>query len=225
MTKSLTKKELTDGAKIKFQQQIEKINLFIENYQDTLLVQQLYFSQKQKYLQNQKNEIISFLNQHPALRGKGIDELTRLSNTYNVRLNLLRHDLTLFFCMKISILLNLVLLVLIKRFLSPNISMCIYMTPGIYSEEQIVGWKLVTEAVHAKGGLIYLQLWYVGRISHPTLQPGGIDPVAPSAIAPVKQRTFIENGTFTEVGMPRALELEEIPKIVEDYRKATRAMR
>lgn len=95
-------------------------------------------------------------------------------------------------------------------------------TPGIYSKEQIAGWKLVTEAVHANGGTIYLQLWHVGRISHPTLQPGGIAPVAPSAIAPVKQRTFIENGTFTEIGMPRALELDEIPKIVEDYRIATR---
>lgn len=95
-------------------------------------------------------------------------------------------------------------------------------TPGIYSQEQIAGWKLVTDAVHAKGGTIYLQLWHVGRISHPTLQPGGIAPVAPSAIAPVKQRTFIENGTFTEIGMPRALTLEEIPGIIEDYRKATR---
>lgn len=95
-------------------------------------------------------------------------------------------------------------------------------TPGIYSQTQIAGWKLVTDAVHARGGTIYLQLWHVGRISHPTLQPGGIAPVAPSAIAPVNQRTFIENGTFTEIGMPRALKLEEIPGIIEDYRKATR---
>ncbi len=95
-------------------------------------------------------------------------------------------------------------------------------TPGIYSPEQIAGWKRVTDAVHAKGGTIYLQLWHVGRISHPTLQPGGIAPVAPSAIAPLKQRTYIENGTFTEIGMPRALDLEEIPGIIEDYRKATR---
>lgn len=95
-------------------------------------------------------------------------------------------------------------------------------TPGIYSPEQVAGWKLVTDAVHAKGGTIYLQLWHVGRISHPTLQPGGIAPVAPSAIAPIKQRTFIENGTFTEIGTPRALTLEEIPGIIDDYRKATR---
>ncbi len=87
-------------------------------------------------------------------------------------------------------------------------------TPGIYSAEQIAGWKQVTDAVHAQGGTIYLQLWHVGRISHPSLQPGGIAPVAPSAIAPVNQRTFIENGT------PRALTLTEISGIIEDYRLA-----
>jgi N-ethylmaleimide reductase len=95
-------------------------------------------------------------------------------------------------------------------------------TPGIYSQEQVAGWKSVTDAVHAKGGTIFLQLWHVGRISHPTLQPGGIAPVAPSAIAPFKQRTYIENGTFTEIGTPRALTLDEIPGIIDDYRKATR---
>lgn len=95
-------------------------------------------------------------------------------------------------------------------------------TPGIYSSEQVAGWKLVTDAVHANGGTIYLQLWHVGRISHPTLQPNGIAPVAPSAIAPIKQRTFIENGTFAEIGTPRALTLEEIPGIIDDYRRATR---
>jgi len=95
-------------------------------------------------------------------------------------------------------------------------------TPGIYSDEQVAGWKLVTDAVHAQGGKMFLQLWHVGRISHPTLQPGGIAPVAPSAIMPVKQRTYIENGTFAEIGMPRALDLKEIPRIIEDYRKATR---
>ena len=95
-------------------------------------------------------------------------------------------------------------------------------TPGIYSLEQVVGWKQVTEAVHARGGKIYAQLWHVGRISHPSLQPNGAAPVAPSAIAPVGQRTFIEDGTFAEIGMPRALELNEIQQILEDYRKATR---
>ncbi|MBS1601014.1 MAG: alkene reductase [Bacteroidetes bacterium] len=94
-------------------------------------------------------------------------------------------------------------------------------TPGIYSEKQIAGWKLVTDAAHAKGGFIYLQLWHVGRISHPTLQPQGALPVAPSPIAPVKQRTFIETGQFAEIGMPRALTLNEIPQIIDDYRQAT----
>lgn len=95
-------------------------------------------------------------------------------------------------------------------------------TPGIYSPEQIAGWKLVTEAVHVRGGSIYAQLWHVGRISHPSLQPHGEAPVAPSAIAPIGQRTFIETGNFVEIGKPRALKLDEIPLIVEDYRKAAR---
>ncbi|MBS0351984.1 MAG: N-ethylmaleimide reductase [Proteobacteria bacterium] len=95
-------------------------------------------------------------------------------------------------------------------------------TPGIYSEEQISGWKKVTNAVHAKGGVIFLQLWHVGRISHPTLQPHGGLPVAPSAIAPEGQRTFIETGEFVPVGQPRALLLSEIPAIVRDYRIAAR---
>lgn len=94
-------------------------------------------------------------------------------------------------------------------------------TPGIYSKEQVVGWRKVTDAVHERGGCIFLQLWHVGRISHPSLQPNGTDPVAPSAIAPIKQRTFIENGTFTPIGKPRALELSEIKNIIEDYRRAT----
>lgn len=95
-------------------------------------------------------------------------------------------------------------------------------TPGIYSKAQVEGWRLVTDAVHAKGGKIFIQLWHVGRISHPSLQPNGALPVAPSAIAPVKQRTYSEKGEFIDVGMPRALTLEEIPAIIEDYRLATR---
>ncbi|MBD5633465.1 MAG: alkene reductase [Candidatus Eremiobacteraeota bacterium] len=94
-------------------------------------------------------------------------------------------------------------------------------TPGIYSQEQVAGWKLVTDAVHAAGGKIFLQLWHVGRFSHPALQPGGVAPVAPSAIAPVGQKTFLENGEFADVGTPHALTLDEIAGIVADYRKAT----
>ncbi len=95
-------------------------------------------------------------------------------------------------------------------------------TPGIYSAEQVAGWRQVTDAVHARGGKIVLQLWHVGRISHPSLQPGGALPVAPSAVAPNKQKTFIEDGTFADIGTPRALDAAELPGILEDYRSATR---
>lgn len=91
-------------------------------------------------------------------------------------------------------------------------------TPGIYSAEQVAGWRVITEAVHAKGGRIFLQLWHVGRVSHVDLQPGGAAPVAPSAIA-AGTKTFVNN-TFTETSMPRALLAEEIPGIVEDFSTA-----
>jgi N-ethylmaleimide reductase len=91
-------------------------------------------------------------------------------------------------------------------------------TPGIYSDAQVEGWRKVTDAVHARGGKIVIQLWHVGRISHPVLQPGGADPVAPSAIA-AASKSF--DGTrFVDTPMPRALEVSEIPGIIEDYRKA-----
>ena len=88
-------------------------------------------------------------------------------------------------------------------------------TPGIHTEAQVEGWKKITEAIHAKGGHIYLQLWHVGRISHPAYQEDGTLPVAPSAIKPRGQ-------VFTGVAMeeyvtPRALETSEIPKIVNEY--------
>jgi N-ethylmaleimide reductase len=94
-------------------------------------------------------------------------------------------------------------------------------TPGIYSASQIAGWRNVTDAVHAKGGKIVLQLWHVGRISHPGLQPHRALPVAPSAIAPLDVRTFLEDGSQVMVGLPRALETSELPGIVDDYRRAT----
>lgn len=90
-------------------------------------------------------------------------------------------------------------------------------TPGIHSAEQVAAWKKVTDAVHAKGGHIFLQLWHVGRISHVSLQPNGQAPVAPSAIR-AKSKTFVNN-TFTDVSEPRALRLDEIPAIIEGYRK------
>ena len=91
-------------------------------------------------------------------------------------------------------------------------------TPGLYTSEQIDAWRKVTDAVHAKGGKIFVQLWHVGRISHVDLQPNGASPVAPSAIR-ADTKTFVNN-TFTEVSEPRALELHEIPAIVSDFRQA-----
>lgn len=91
-------------------------------------------------------------------------------------------------------------------------------TPGIHSEAQIAGWRAVTDAVHARGGTIFIQLWHVGRISHPDLQPGGVLPVAPSAIRPDGQ-AFTNDG-FKPMVEPRALASEEIPGIVEQFRQA-----
>ncbi|MFG1265999.1 alkene reductase [Xanthobacter aminoxidans] len=91
-------------------------------------------------------------------------------------------------------------------------------TPGIYSDAQVAGWKKVTDAVHAKGGRIFIQLWHVGRVSHTSLQPNGGAPVAPSALT-AASKTFVNNG-FAETSAPRALELSEIPGIVADYRRA-----
>ncbi|NWA28599.1 alkene reductase [Pseudomonas gingeri] len=91
-------------------------------------------------------------------------------------------------------------------------------TPGIYSQAQIDGWRKVTDAVHAKGGRIFLQLWHVGRVSHISLQENGAAPVAPSAIR-AETKTFVNNG-FADVSEPRALELSELPGIVNDFRRA-----
>ncbi len=93
-------------------------------------------------------------------------------------------------------------------------------TAGIHSDEQLAGWKLVTDAVHERGGKIVLQLWHVGRISHPSMQPHGALPVAPSAIRP-------EGEAFTYQGpkpfvTPRALGTDEMPGIVQQFAQATR---
>ncbi len=93
-------------------------------------------------------------------------------------------------------------------------------TPGIYTKEQVAGWKKVTDAVHAKGGHIFIQLWHVGRISHTDLQPNHGKPVAPSAIR-AKTKTYVNNA-FTDTSEPRALELSEIPGLIEDYRIAAK---
>lgn len=91
-------------------------------------------------------------------------------------------------------------------------------TPGIHSDAQIAGWKRVTDAVHAKGGHMFLQLWHCGRVSHPSLQPHGELPVAPSPIAPPGQ-VNTPQGPQDYVA-PHALTLDEIPLIVEHYRSA-----
>ena len=91
-------------------------------------------------------------------------------------------------------------------------------TPGIWSEAQVAGWRKVTDAVHAKGGKIFLQIWHTGRVSHVSVQPGGLAPVAPSAIR-AETKTFVGN-TFADVSEPRALELDEIPGIIAKYKEA-----
>ncbi|HRD33373.1 MAG TPA: alkene reductase [Rhodocyclaceae bacterium] len=98
--------------------------------------------------------------------------------------------------------------------------------PGLYAPEQLAGWRRVTDAVHAAGGKIVVQIWHVGRISHVSLQPGGGAPVGPSAIT-AKSKTYVikpdGTGAFVPTSEPRALGIDEIPDIVEDYRRAARA--
>jgi N-ethylmaleimide reductase len=98
-------------------------------------------------------------------------------------------------------------------------------TPGIYSPEQVRGWRLVTDAVHARGGRIALQLWHVGRISHRDLQPGGALPVAPSAVR-AEGTAFVPGptgkGEMVPLETPRALETEEVARVVSDYAAAAR---
>lgn len=93
-------------------------------------------------------------------------------------------------------------------------------TPGIHTDAQVEGWRRVTEAVHARGGRIFLQLWHVGRISHSSLQPGGALPVAPSAIA-AEGRVRMAAGVVP-YETPRALELAEIPGVVKQFEDGAR---
>ncbi|CAH1386006.1 alkene reductase [Candidatus Nitrotoga sp. M5] len=98
-------------------------------------------------------------------------------------------------------------------------------TPGIHSREQIKGWRNVTDTVHEAGGLFFMQLWHVGRISHPALQPDNMLPVAPSAIKP-NGEAFIGNekgqGKMVPFVTPRALQIDEIPYIVRQYVRASK---
>lgn len=96
-------------------------------------------------------------------------------------------------------------------------------TPGIYSREQIAGWREITDAVHAKGGIIFLQLWHVGRVSHSSFQPGGALPVAPSAV-PISGNfsAMTADGKQVPYETPRALETSEIAGIVDAFRDGAR---
>ena len=95
--------------------------------------------------------------------------------------------------------------------------------PGIYSETQIAGWREVVDAVHAKGGIIFLQLWHVGRVSHSSFQPNGALPVAPSAVAiSAEYKTVTADRKPTTYETPRALETEEIAGIVAAFQQAAR---
>jgi N-ethylmaleimide reductase len=96
--------------------------------------------------------------------------------------------------------------------------------PGLYGMEQLDGWKKVTDAVHARKGRIFVQLWHVGRVSHVDLQPGGQAPVAPSAITARTKSYLVKGGvgSFVPTSEPRALLAEELPGIVHDYRHAAR---
>ncbi len=96
--------------------------------------------------------------------------------------------------------------------------------PGIWSAEQVAAWQQVTDAVHAEGGQIVMQLWHVGRVSHTSLQPGGAAPVAPSAITAKTKTVLLVDGQakFMDTSAPRALDASELPGIVQDYRHAAR---
>jgi N-ethylmaleimide reductase len=95
--------------------------------------------------------------------------------------------------------------------------------PGIYTEDQIAGWRKVVDAVHAKGGIIFLQLWHVGRVSHSSFQPGGALPVAPSAVAISQElKAATADGKVAAYETPRALETSEIPGIIDAFRQAAK---
>jgi N-ethylmaleimide reductase len=92
-------------------------------------------------------------------------------------------------------------------------------TPGIYSDAQIEGWRAVVDAVHARGGLIFLQLWHVGRVSHSSFQPGGGLPVAPSAVPIADLTTMTAQGKPAPYETPRALETDEVAAVIDSFRQ------
>lgn len=104
-------------------------------------------------------------------------------------------------------------------------------TPGIYTPEQIEGWKSVTRAVHHKGGKIFAQLWHVGRVSHTSLQENGQSPVAPSALLAEGVKVFLAKegadstsgqGDMVQHSMPKELTIPEIQQIIKDFTQAAK---
>jgi N-ethylmaleimide reductase len=99
-------------------------------------------------------------------------------------------------------------------------------TPGIHSNQQIAGWKKVTDAVHAEGGIIFAQLWHVGRVSHTSLQPNEAKPIAPSALIADSVKVFIETGpaqgALADPSEPQALTTDEVKELVGMYAQAAR---
>ena len=94
-------------------------------------------------------------------------------------------------------------------------------TPGIHSAEQVAAWRTITDAVHAEGGKIVVQLWHVGRISHSSLLPGGVPRRCRRPHQAAKGKTFTTDG-FVDCSVPRMLRLDEIPALINDYRQAAR---
>jgi len=92
--------------------------------------------------------------------------------------------------------------------------------PGIYSEDQIEGWRAITNAVHSEGGRIVLQIWHTGRISHPSMQPGGATPVAPSSVLPKGLRHLDASGAEADLVLPHALQQADIAAVVDSFRQA-----
>ena len=92
-------------------------------------------------------------------------------------------------------------------------------TPGIHTDEQVEGWRRITDAVHEEGATIFLQLWHVGRISHTALQPNNAQPVAPSAIRAESQTYIDKDSGVVRVSEPRALEADEIPGVADQFRR------
>eukprot|EP00195_Chlamydomonas_chlamydogama_P001227 CAMPEP_0202922876 /NCGR_PEP_ID=MMETSP1392-20130828/78154_1 /ASSEMBLY_ACC=CAM_ASM_000868 /TAXON_ID=225041 /ORGANISM="Chlamydomonas chlamydogama, Strain SAG 11-48b" /LENGTH=357 /DNA_ID=CAMNT_0049616529 /DNA_START=311 /DNA_END=1384 /DNA_ORIENTATION=- len=94
--------------------------------------------------------------------------------------------------------------------------------PGLHTQEQLSGWKQVVDRVHAKGGYLYAQLFHAGRISHPSLLPGGQQTLSASSVKPTGQ-LYVEGGVKKEYETPRALELSDIPPLVFQFAKTAKA--